>query len=514
VRCAALPLSWFLAAEATPNNALWQEIRNVSARLFVAGCVALLSGASALAQAATPGTGAPAEAPRATLQMSAQAEGVGAGGTKAMPGVRAADDAGLPTLTLEAALAEAQANNRTIKIATQNVLYSNDAILAAKTQRYPQFNVNFSASGLLTAVSVDVPKGVFGNVGGTPVPNNDSVITTNPKFSAMSYITVYQPLSQQYQIHLNVELLKVGKQLSAEQVRQQRQEIANSVSSAYYGLLQTQSALDAARENVKALRETERTTDEYVAQKAALPYQASAVKSQLAQAELQVVTLEDTMQTQKENLNDLMGRDITSDYRLSGVPDALPEETSLEAARATAAANRTEIKQASFKIDQAVFARRLEKANYIPQVGIQYLFFSPFTVEGLPSNINTVGINVKWDLWDWGYKKHLMDEKQRGIEQSRLNLTETQTQVAIDVSNRYRKLREARAGLKVAEMAEEAEQQKLAVVNEQYKQNAALLSTLQTEQSTMAQTTAQYQQALSNFWTARSEFEKALGEDQ
>jgi hypothetical protein len=30
----------------------------------------------------------------------------------------------------------------------------------------------------------------------------------------------------------------------------------------------------------------------------------------------------------------------------------------------------------------------------------------------------------------------------------------------------------------------------------------------------MAQTTAQYQQALSNFWTARSEFEKALGEDK
>jgi outer membrane protein len=503
----------------------------VSARICVAACVALLTGASAFAQAATQGTGVPADAAsapshassRATaLTMNAPGTAQEAGGTaaasgtgKAMPGVRAAQDgAGLATLTLEAALAEAQANNRTIKIATENVLYSNDAVLAAKTQRYPQFNVQLTASGLLTAVSVDVPKGVFGNVGGTPVPNNDSEITTQPKFSAMSVIQVYQPLTQLYNVHLNVELLKVGKQLSVEQVRQQREEIADSVKSGYYGLLQTQSALDAARENVKALKETERTTDEFVAQKAALPYQASAVKSQVAQAELQVVTLEDTMQTQKENLNDLMGRDITSDYRLSGVPDALPEEMSLETARQTAAGNRTEIKQAGFKIDQAVYARRLEKANYIPQVGLQYLFFAPFTIEGLPSNINAIGINVKWDLWDWGNKRHLMDEKQRGIEQSRLNLTETQAQVAIDVGNRYRKLREARAGLKVAQMAEDAEQQKLAVVNEQYKQNAALLSTLQTEQSTMAQTTAQYQQALSNFWTARSEFERALGEDK
>ena len=95
---------------------------------------------------------------------------------------------------------------------------------------------------------------------------------------------------------------------------------------------------------------------------------------------------------------------------------------------------------------------------------------APFTIEGLPSNINTIGFSFKWDVWDWGNKKHLMDEKQRGIEQSRLNLTETQTQVAIDVSNRYRKLREGRAGLKVAQMAEEAEQQKLAVIMHKYQQ--------------------------------------------
>jgi hypothetical protein len=50
-------------------------------------------------------------------------------------------------------------------------------------------------------------------------------------------------------------------------------------------------------------------------------------------------------------------------------------------------------------------------------------------------------------------------------------------------------------------------------VLEQFKQKATLLSNLQTEQANMAQATAQYQQALSTFWTARAEFEKSLGED-
>ncbi len=464
-------------------------------RILVAGISALLSAVCACAQIA------PAHAqPAVPATIDA-----------APASVPQAGDRGV--LTLDEAVAEAQQNNRQIKIAFQNVLYSNDAILAAKTQRYPQFNVQLTAGGLLTAVNVQVPEGVFGQVGTTPVPSQNSVITTQPHFTALSLVQVYQPLSQLYQVHLNVELMKAGRQLSQEQLRQQKQEVTDSVKSSYYTLLQTQSALDAARENVKALHEMDRTTDEYVAQKAALPYQASGVKAQLAQAELQEVTLEDTIQTQKENLNDLMGRDITTDFALAGVPDALPEEQSLDLARQTALDNRTEIKQAQNKIEQATLARRLEKANYIPQVGLQYMYFRPFTIEGLPSGINSVGFSLKWDIWDWGNKRHLMDEKQRGIEQSRLSLTETQSQVVIDISNRYRKLREARAGLKVAQLGKDAEKQKLDVVTLQFKQNAALLSTLQTEQSNMAQSQAQYQQALSNFWTARSDFEKALGND-
>lgn len=416
-------------------------------------------------------------------------------------------------LTLEEAITEAQHNNRLIKIAAESVLSANDDILAAKTQRYPQFNVQLMASGLLTAVNVNIPEGVFGNVGGTPVPNTNSVVTTQPKFSGMSVIQAYQPLTQLWSAHLNIQLLKVGKKLTEEQLRQQKQQITNSVKEAYYSLLQTQSSLEAADENLKALQEVDRTTEQYVQEKTALGYQSAGIKAQVAQAELQQITLEDTYETQKENLNNLMGRDITTDFRLSPVPEALPEEQDLQQSRQRALANRTEVHQAQFKIEQAVYARRLQKAQYIPEIGIQYLYFSPFSIEGLPQNINSLGVSFKWNLFDWGYKRHLLDEKQHGIEQSQLNLLETNNQVLIDLDNRFRKLREARAALKVSQLGMEAEKQKLQVTLEQYKQKTVLLSVLQTEQANMAQATAQYQQALSAFWSARSEFEKSLGED-
>jgi outer membrane protein TolC len=417
------------------------------------------------------------------------------------------------TLTLDQAIAIAQANNRQIKIAKQGELSANDQILAGRTQRLPQFNVQLTGGGLLSTVGVNYPAGTFGTVNGVPVPTTDKTLSTGPGVTGMAIVQAYQPLSQLYDIHLNIEALKVGKKLAEEQTRQQRQQVVNSVKDVYYSLLQTQSALDAAEDNVKSLREIDRTTDVYLVQKTVLVYQSSGIKAQLAQAEVQVLTLQDTLDSQKENFNVLLARDVRTKFRPAALPEELPEEQDLEAARQKAIDNRTEVRQAKLKFDQAVFSRRIEKAQYIPQIGIQYLFFSPFAIQGLPQSINTIGVNLKWDLYDWGYKKHLMDQKQRAVEQSSLSLTETQSQVAVDLGSKFRKLREARANVKVAQMAQQAEREKLQMVMDQYKQKAALLTNVLTEQTNMSQTNAQYNQSVAAFWTARSDFEKSLGAD-
>lgn len=417
------------------------------------------------------------------------------------------------TLTLDQAISEAEVNNRLVKASQQSVIFADEQIQAVKTQRYPHFNVQLSGSYLLNTIDINIPAGTFGTVDNTPIPQENKQIVTKPRPTGMAFAQVYQPLTELYGLSLNIKLAQSSQKLSEEQLRQQRQQISDTVKEDYYALLQTQSALEAARENVKALEEVDRTTQQYVMEKTALPYQGAGVKVQLAQAQLQVVTLEDTFQTQKENLNVVLGRDIGTEFQLAGVPETLPEEQDLELARKTALANRTEIRQAQIKVDQAALARRVQKAEYIPNFGVQYLDFAPFSANGLPNNISTIGVTLKWDIFDWGYKKHLLAEKDTEIEQSQLNLTETSNQVLVDLDNRYRKLREARASLHVAEMGQEAEKEKLDVVMEQYKQKATLLSTLQTEQANMAQAASGYQQALASFWTARADFEKSLGED-
>jgi outer membrane protein TolC len=422
-------------------------------------------------------------------------------------------DAG-ETLTLEQAVAIAQANNRQIKIAEQSVLQANDEILAARTQRLPQSNFYFLGSKLLTPISFEFEQGILGTVDGQPIPSQNMKITTGTTPSALVMAQVQQPLSQLYGLNLSVHLQESGKELQQEMLRQQRQLITDSVKDAYYNLLQIESEIEAAEESIKSYQELDRTTVEYISEKTALEYQSLGVKAELAESQLDLVTLEDNYAAQKENLNVLLARDIRTEFRTNTVPEALPEEVNLTMAQERALKNRSEIRQAQIKKEQAVFAERIQKSQYIPNVSAAFSYFSPFTSSSfVPKNIASAGILVKWDVWDWGYKKHVLDEKRRTTQQARLNISETESQVLADVDSNFRKLREARVKLAVAQIGKDAEKEKLRVVTEEYKQKAALLSTALQEEKNWAETVTNYQKALAGFWTARADFEKSLGED-
>ena len=63
-------------------------------------------------------------------------------------------------------------------------------------------------------------------------------------------------------------------------------------------------------------------------------------------------------------------------------------------------------------------------------------------------------------------------------------------------------------------LAEESAKETLRVSTGQYKFQAAMLSDVLKYQASLAEATNDYQHALLNFWTAKAEFEKALGEEK
>ena len=96
---------------------------------------------------------------------------------------------------------------------------------------------------------------------------------------------------------------------------------------------------------------------------------------------------------------------------------------------------------------------------------------------------------------------------------SRRLLSEAESQVLVDVSNRFRRLQETRVMLRVSQLQASAARESLRNVMDSYAQQAALLKDTLEAQAQLAAANDQNQQALLGFWTAKADFEKAIGEE-
>jgi outer membrane protein len=407
--------------------------------------------------------------------------------TRAVSAQEPADS--VPVLTLEQAVQLALTDNRSVRIASLEVDKSKWQIAEVKTKRLPSFSADIIGSQLLNEISYTFPEGAFGIYPGIgPIPSTDTKVTTPRQPVAFITSQASQPISQLYKIHLGIRSQEVSSQLNSEKLRATRQSVVKDVKQAYYAVLQSESALDAADASVK--------------------------QYQLADEQYKLVQLRDTLDSRKEYLNDLLGRDIRTEFRTEQVPPASFEEVDLRFAQDRALAQRSEIKQAQLNVQQSEYARRLAKADYIPDFGVAFNYVSTFNVDVLPRNVTSLGFELKWEPWEWGRRRDVVNQKKIVETQAQTQLRDVQSKVLVDVNSGYRKLNESRMLIAVTQATRDAAQQRLREVRYRYEQQAVLLRDVLQQQSAVASAHDNYQQALLGFWTAKTDFEKSLGEDQ
>jgi outer membrane protein TolC len=428
----------------------------------------------------------------------------------------ATDDPANPVqiLTLEQAVALALENNRSVKISELEVSKQEDSLAIARTKRLPNFDVTLFGSMLLNKVDYTFKQGDFGTFpSGEPNPSSDVRVTTPRNFSTFAFISANQPLTQLFRINLGIQSARINAQLAQEDLRSRRQSVANDVKAAYFAVLQTQSALEALEQSIKLYHELDRVTGDYVLQQVALKSQSLEVKAQLAKAEYDSLRLRNTIRSQKERLNQLLGRPLTTEFVVSPIQELKPYELDLPAAQATAREQRAELHTARLKQKQAELDRRSKRAEFIPDLSLSYRHVSPFSIDPLPKHISMAGLYLSWEPFDWGRKKRELATKRKLEQQAAIQADDTEVQVLLEVNAKFRKLEETRTALQVSQLEQTTGREKLRVLSNRYAVKAALLSDVLQMQAELAQANHQYRDALVSFWTAKAELEKALGEE-
>ena len=417
-------------------------------------------------------------------------------------------------LTLEQAIAIALEANRQVRVAALELDKFANRLAVAKTHRLPHFEFSVLAAELVKTLNFDFKKGDLGTLTGIgPVPQTDVTVTAPRRPAFFFEGGAFQPLSQQYRLSLVDRKIETGREIAREQLRGKQQEIVDSVKKTYYAALQTQSALESVEQSLKLYQELDRVTDRYVVQQVALKVDSLQVKTRVQEIVYESMTLRDRLADQKETLNNLLGRDIRTEFQIRAVPELTRYEADLTAAREQALAQRPEIREAQLKIKAAEYDRRIKKAEYIPDLSIGVGFVSAENVKVLPQNIVRAGFLFRWEPFDWGRKRNEMAEMGKAIEEAQLGLRETQNQVLVDVSGKYRKLHQARQMLITSQLAQETARENVRVSNSRYAVQEALVKDVLQSQASLAEANHKYQQALLSFWTAKADFEKAIGID-
>jgi outer membrane protein TolC len=277
-------------------------------------------------------------------------------------------------LTLDKAVSLALGENRQVKNAQLSVGQAGDAVAAARTLRLPS----------MYAYSL-VSQQLLKHDAGTDGSGTDVLPGVGPFFSigtarkptAIFAGQILQPLSQQYRIRLDIEQAGLARDVEGEKLRQAQQTTVNQVRQTYYGILQTQSAFDSLQEVIGYYRELDRVTVDNVTQQVSLKADSLEVKTRLAKAEYEALNLTNQLATEKEQLNNLLGRDVRAEFqggrgsrrrRLSK-----PTSPSRELTRSTSGPNCA---KRGLKVRQAEVERRIKKSEYIPDVSLAFTYMS------------------------------------------------------------------------------------------------------------------------------------------
>jgi len=420
---------------------------------------------------------------------------------------------GVEVISLDKAIDQALLNNRTAKNARLEVGKSEDRTAAARTRLLPVFKFNAGVAKPLSTFDTTFEKGVFG-----PVPTEDTVITSTTDPTAAIVGQVQQPLSQLHRIKLQIKQQEMATEISRAQLSATEQALVNEVKRSYYAILQSQGAAQAAEANIKLYRELDRVTGEYVVQQVVLKTEHMDVQTRVAKAEYDLMSIQNQLLAQKEQLNHLLGRDVRTEFAVSSADEtalAVMRETDLISARERALEHRPEIREARLRIGQAKLDKRIKKSEFIPDVSLTANYATTFSYSNfVPRSLSGVGVQVEWEVFDWGRKKREVAEREKSITEASNSLADVESQVVMEVNARFRQMQESRQLLKVAKLAQTQARANVQLVTYKYRLDAVLLKDVLQAQTVLANSDYDYQKALLAFWTAKADFEKAIGEEK
>jgi outer membrane protein TolC len=414
-------------------------------------------------------------------------------------------------ITLTEAVHLALDQNRTLKIARLKVVESQQKKAGQRSAYFPSIKNESNALYVTDLQNIGIPAGAFGAAGGGLVPSHNVTIPqgTNKLFSSGTQIS--QPLTQLIGIRAANRAAAAEVAVARDDVKKAEDQIALEVHNLYFGILIARLQKKAAEQQSDYAAAHLRESEEDVRNGNALKVAAIESTAGVLQSRQAVLTADLQLSDLSTELNDLLG--LPLDTRLDLDP-AVPvnfAEHPREEYLHTAWQENPEITAAEDTVRKAKAGVAAAKSAFIPDVTAfarqSYQDGVPFLVH----NFGTFGLNMNWEVFDFGKRRAAVHEREAQLAQAEENLRRLKEEVSVSIERSYNKVERTRNMVEVANQVVKLRQESERLAQNQLTQGVVLVSERRQATAASYKAQADFLQAKLGYLLACAELEQTVG---
>lgn len=378
-------------------------------------------------------------------------------------------------------------HNREVSRAALEVSKSEDGLRAVQTTRYPTI-LGIAFIGQQVTQST---------------PQNLAVLPG-----------VFEPVTQQYRLGMQVRQAKLLVQIAKQQLRLAKQNAVADAKKTYLRMVALKSAIKSREQNLAYLKTLVGYIDAEVKRGAALRVDLMVVQAKEATAEYELARDSDDYITAGQTLNQLLDRPLKAVIEVSDDRSVLEPVVANESAAAQAIARRPEVARLRFNAERSYLEQKVLVSRYIPDIsfGATGIFSRKLDIT-LPRSFISIGFLGVWEPWDWGRRIDQSKVAKRERMQALVELSDVSDKVSVEADNAQRVERVVEKELRAAQLTMVSAEEQLRVADKRYRAGATLLKDVAEAQAAFSDAISKNVKAKTDYATSQVEVDKAIGKD-
>ncbi len=415
-------------------------------------------------------------------------------------------------LSLKEAVELALSQNHSLRIARLKIVENEQKKAGEHASYFPSITDHAKADDSTTIEHIVIPTGIFGRVDGQLIPGRDVAIPQGQKYLLLNEAAVSQPLTQLIRVHEANRIAAAEVAISRADLKKAENQVAIDVHRLYFAILTAGLQKQAAQEQTAYARQELKENTQGVREGSMLRVSEIQGNADVLQGQQAVLTADLQVSDLNTELDDLLGLPLDTKLELEAIDTTGPDRRPLEEYVQTAWTNNPEIAAAEESITKARAAVASAKSAYIPDITA---YASETWQNGLAfivTNFGTVGVQLNYDVFDFGKRRAAVREHEAQLAQAEENLKRLKDSISSQVQRSYNALERTKDLVAVADQVVALRRESERLSKNQVTQGVVTVANTLEAASATYKSQVDLLQANLNYMLAWAELKQTIGQ--